>query len=325
MRKRLKRHKIVYMGGNLIGCMCLRELLRMRIIDVVAVVGRYQDNGSVVDPRAWNASLLRVAMQKGLPFLQPRDLRDPANVALLMEQGRPDFILSVQYDHIPGPELMQWPTRGCINMRYAKLPSNRGFQPIPWALVDEQPVGVTMHWMDEKRDVGDIIASDDVDVLPDDTAHSLYFKVTQVAFQMFKHVFPQVVAGEAPRIPPSGNGHTFYGEDYPYNRTIDWSWDEQKIDRMVRALTFPASPSARTYFQDMELEVLNPVDIMVGEKNGHKPGEIVEITDKGLVVQSAGHRVLISKVRINRTLLMDAVKFSQQFDVKVGDILKSSE
>ena len=62
--------KIVLMGGNLIGCNCLRYLFRLKNTKILLVVGCYNDNGSVIEPKVWNASLARLTFKKNLPFVQ---------------------------------------------------------------------------------------------------------------------------------------------------------------------------------------------------------------------------------------------------------------
>ena len=310
------------MGGNLLGCMCLKELLRRRNIEIVTVVGRYGDNGSVVDPKAWNASLLRLAMEKQLPFIQPKNAKSKKFWEELYQLEKPDFILSVQYDKILGHELLNYPEAGCVKIRYAVLPHDSGNFPIPWALIEKKPIGVTIHWMDDSIDSGDIIVSKEVDVKPNDTAFSLYHKVTTEAFKLFKKYFPLILEKKAPRISQSENSKISHAISYPHDRNIDWEWKAHKIDRMVRALTFPSFPSARTYFKDLEVEILNPVEIVSNDKNGFKPGQVIDIQPSGFIVQTEENSILVSKVRVNESLTMNATKFSQQFKLAIGDIFQ---
>lgn len=320
--RRAQRHKIIFMGGNILGCMCLKELLRRRNVEIISVVGRYNDNGSVVDPKAWNASLLRVAMEKRLPFLQPKTVKSRGFLDELQRSEKPDFIISVQFDKILGPALLNYPKVGCVNIQYAVLLNNRGCFPIPWALIDKEPVGVTIHWLDEGIDTADIIATKEVDVQPTDTAVILYNKVTTEALKLFKKYLPLIMENQAPKISQPRNGKSYHSTEYPYNRNIDWTWSARKIDRMVRALTFPSFPSARTYYKDVEVEILNPVEIISNDRNGFKPGQVVDIQPSGLIIQAEKDSILISKVRINQSLIMDAAKFSHQFNVAVGDLFQ---
>ena len=319
MRK-VHRHKIIFMGGNLLGCLCLKEFLRWRNVEIITVVGRYDDNGYIIDPKAWNASLLRVAMQKQLPFLQPKTTKNSKFLKELFQLEKPDFIFSVQYDKILEPNLLMYPSIGCINIHYALLPLNRGSFPIPWALIDNQPAGVTIHWMDENIDTGDIITSQEVEIKPQDTGFSLYHKITTTAYKLFKQSIPLVLENKAPRTPQPQNGSNYRSAGYPNNRNIDWTWSAQKIDRMVRALTFPPFPSARTYYKDLEVEILNPIKIVPLAKNGFNPGQIVDIQPSGLIVQTEHDSILVSKVRVNESLVMNAIKFIKYFNVTVGDM-----
>jgi len=179
--------------------------------------------------------------------------------------------------------------------------------------------------MDEEVDSGDIIATREVEVKAEDTAHSLYYKVTNEACKLFKKHLPQILENTAPRMPRPSNGSSYFSANDPFSRNIDWKWSADKIDRLIRALTFPPFPSAKTYFKDFEVEILNPVKIVTTEKNGHKAGQVIDIQPDGLLVQTQEDSLLISKVRINESLVMDATKFSQQFEVTVGDVFQIND
>lgn len=310
------------MGGNLIGCMCLKELSRWRNVDIITVVGRYNDYGTVIDSKAWNASLLRVAMRKQLSFLQPKSVNDGKFFNELNDFDIPDFILAVQFDQILGTDLLNYPRTGCVNIHFSILPSPNECIPIPWDLIDEKPICVMMYWMSEHQDTYDVIAAKEIQSTSEDTALSLYLKSCYAAFKLFKQYFPLVLENKAPKITQSQNGQN--NDNLP-NPIINWKWEAQKIDRMVRAFTFPSFPGAKTYYRDLEVEILNPIDVLANGSNGHNPGQIVDITPSGLVVQTNNECILISRIRINESLEMNAAKFSQQFNVAVGDVFQSKK
>jgi len=324
MRK-ANKNKVILIGGNLLGCLCLKELLRMRNIEITAVISNYDDNGSILDPRAWNASLARLTMSKRLPLLQPKSLNEKKFLRELYRLDRPDYIISAQYNNDSfGAELLNYPTYGCINIHYAMLPYGRGYFPISWALIDNKPIGVTIHWMDGGIYSGDIIARQEVSVDHFDTAISLYYKVTAAALKLFKHNFTMVLEQKSSRYPQVDEDNGYHSSKYPLNGNIDWSWEVDKIDRMVRALTLPPFPAARTYFEDNEIEILNPIEIIDHEKNGHRPGQIIDIQPEGLLVQANDGCVLISKIRLNESLVMSALKFSQYYKLTIGDCFRAA-
>ncbi len=323
--KRTERFRILLFGGNQLACKCLTELMNWKQVEITAVVARYNDYGSVVDPNAWNASLVRVAAQEGLSFLQPKYLEDSEFIKELNLLSRPDFILCVQYDKNIDAGLLQYAKIGAINFHFAILPHNRGYFPISWSLIDKKPVGVTMHWMGEALGSGDIISSQMVDAKPYDTAQSLYFKITEEAFRVFKQFFPLVLEGRAPRIPQPMNGNSYHPQEYPFDRTINWRWNAENIDRMVRALTFPPYPAARTYMGDLEIEFLNPVQIIRMNNHEYSPGQVIDIQPGGIVVQTQQDCLLVSKIRINESLIMNSIKFSQQYNIHIGDRFHSAK
>jgi methionyl-tRNA formyltransferase len=101
--------KVIFMGGNLLGCTCLRYLVRAKNIKVLLVVGCYQDNGSVVEPKVWNASIARVALNKNLPFIQPKSTKNLQFINEIQKLDRPDLIITVEYDKILDPLILSIP------------------------------------------------------------------------------------------------------------------------------------------------------------------------------------------------------------------------
>ncbi len=323
--RRAQKQKVILMGGNLIGCMCLKELNRIRRVSIVTVIGRYHDNGYVVNPRAWNASLLRVALAKKLPFMQPKSLESKNFLDELFELDRPDYIITAQFDRKLTKQLVSYPKKGFINIHFSLVPQSKYTSSIPWALIDNNPVGVAMHWLDDINGANKIIAAKEIEIGVKDTALSLYQRLTTAGFRVFKENFALILKN---KFEPNGAGKDnsvqSKQEQFAHSRNIDWQWAADKIDRMVRALTFPATPSARTFYKDLEIEILNPVEVIHQEKNGHQPGQIVDISPNGLMVQTTTDCILIPKIRLNRSLVMNATKFCRYCNLSVGDIFQQN-
>lgn len=323
--KRAQKEKVILMGGNLIGCMCLKELNRIRRVNIVMVVGRYHDNGYVVNPRAWNASLLRVALAKQLPFMQPKSLESKNFLDELFELDRPDYIISTQFDQNITHRLISYPKKGFINLDFSFVPHSNGATSIPGAFIDNNSLGVTMQWVNGKNSNKEIIAAKEIEIGVNDTALSLYQRLTTAGFRLFKENFALIIQN---KFEPNGHGTNesvqLKREQFSHSRNINWQWEANKIDRMVRALTFPAAPSARTFYKDLEIEILNPIEVIHQEKNGHQPGQIVDISPNGLIVQTTTDCILIPKIRLNQSLVMNATKFCRYYNLSVGDIFQQN-
>jgi UDP-2,4-diacetamido-2,4,6-trideoxy-beta-L-altropyranose hydrolase len=87
------------------------------------------------------------------------------------EKFNPDLVISYNYRYIVKGDLLSIPKRGAINLHISYLPWNRGAHPNVWSFIDNTPKGVTIHYMDEGIDTGDIIFQREVSI--DETKETL--------------------------------------------------------------------------------------------------------------------------------------------------------
>ncbi len=103
----------------------------------------------------------------------------------LFKRISPDIIISLYFRQILKREVINVPTMGCFNLHPAKLPYYRGVSPIFWALArGEKEVGISLHFVAEKVDAGDILAQRVIQVEGYDTEHSLFLKCTRIGTEM---------------------------------------------------------------------------------------------------------------------------------------------
>ena len=91
-----------------------------------------------------------------------------------------DLVVSLAASQIFKKEILNTPLKGCINYHTALLPKYRGRQPLFWALLNDDEVGISIHEMDEKLDNGPIIIQKKVPLNPNETLHSLYLKTIKI-------------------------------------------------------------------------------------------------------------------------------------------------
>lgn len=158
----------------------------------------------------------------------------------LVKQGeelvteKPDIIVVAYYPWILKKEEYEDVPLGAINLHPGFLPYNRGMYPHIWPLFDKTPCGVTIHYIDEGIDTGDIIAQKEIEVLPTDTAGSLEVKTQQEIFKLFKKIWPKIRFGKAPRMPQVGKGTFHSAKDIS---ALQGEFDRDIID-CLRACTF---------------------------------------------------------------------------------------
>lgn len=319
--------KVIFMGGNLLGCTCLRYLVRAKNIKVLLVVGCYQDNGSVVEPKVWNASIARVALNKNLPFIQPKSTKNLQFINEIQKLDRPDLIITVEYDKILDPLILGIPRLGGINLHFSPLPRHRGAFPVMWSLMEDQRAGISLHWINEQVNGGDLIAQQTIAIGANDTSYSLYLKLSKIGMELFKNHFPKIMRGTASRQPQSEAEATYHPAGYPEQRMINWNNPSAMIDRFVRALTFPGFEAARTFYNDMEINVLHPVEMVAVPHRdlSQPPGTILNIMPEGIMVKTGDAALIIKKIRINQSMPIDAYKLGKLFSLKAGDSFRSFE
>lgn len=254
------RARVVLLGGKDLAVQCLESMLRMPDVEVVGVIPCAYDDPA---EEHWYPSLCRRARDLGLPVHQPRSVND-TGFRPVLAQLQPDVLLSIFYDKILRPPVLALPRVAAVNLHFGLLPFNRGSFPIPWAIIDGNAAGVTLHHMDPGVDTGDIVAQVAVPVAEHETARDIYDRCTQAGRYLFEGNFPLVLEGRAPRRQQPGEGGTYYRPGYPFDRWVDWSQPAETLSRFVRALTFSPHPGARSAFTGREFEVRHPVWVTHG-------------------------------------------------------------
>ncbi len=116
-------------------------------------------------------------------------LRTPETLAAI-KALQPDLGISIFFDYILKKEFLSCFSLGCINLHPSFLPYNRGQYPNVWSIIEGTPSGVTMHYINEGIDTGDILSQEQVPVKSYDTGETLYRKLEAVSIDLFKKSWP---------------------------------------------------------------------------------------------------------------------------------------
>jgi len=174
-------------------------------------------------------------------FIQPIKMANDYNYFIgEIENYFPDLILSNSYSmHIP-KEILDIPERGAINVHYSLLPRYRGANPIQWAVINgEINTGVTMHYMTNTIDAGDIIAQRVVPIYDYESWVSIVERCSDVAENLIKQELPYILAGTNGRISQDETKATHYPRRYPEDGEIIWAMPTIDIYNKIRALVKP--------------------------------------------------------------------------------------
>ena len=233
--------KTVVFAYHSIGCEGIRALLAQGF-DIAAIFTHRDDPGEQV----WFESVAELAVEHQIPIYAPDDVNHPMWEAKIREL-QPDIIFSFYYRRMIGSAILDIPKAGGLNLHGSLLPAYRGRCPVNWVLINgETRTGVTLHYMTEKADAGDIVAQKSVIIEDDDTAKRLHRKLAFATFELLTETLPQIAAGTAPRQPQSEQGASYFGGRRPADGLIDWNQSATAIRNLIRAVTHPY-PGAFSY------------------------------------------------------------------------------
>jgi methionyl-tRNA formyltransferase len=212
--------KVAFFGNNSLGARVLAWLVTQDV-SIAALVLHPEAR------RRFGPELLSAARLSEADVIDGSALRTRDTMDRLRASGA-TLGLSVMFGYILPREVIDLFPGGCFNLHPAFLPMNRGADPNVWSIIENTPAGVTLHWMDEGIDTGDIVAQELMEVEPVDTGRSLYVKLEDACFDLFCRTWPLLRDGTAPRIPQRGDG--------TYHRRADLRLiDLIDLDREYRA------------------------------------------------------------------------------------------
>lgn len=151
---------------------------------------------------------------------------DPVDRSFL-ENNDVDFIVSFGYRHIISKPVLDYLPDRVINLHISYLPWNRGADPNLWSFLEDTPKGVTIHYMDEEIDTGDIIAQEIVSMDEEnDTLATSYRKLETHMIALFEETWPDIAANNVNRLKQSGQGSFHKTADKgKYEHLLVDKWD----------------------------------------------------------------------------------------------------
>ncbi len=213
------------------------------------------------------------ALRLGLPVIQPEKLRnsDELNEIIALQ---PDIVVTAAFGQILPKALLDAPPLGCINVHASLLPKYRGGAPIHQAILDGQTkTGITIMYMAEKLDAGDIISQREIVIEEDDHTGGLFDKLSLIGCDLLKETLPTIIAGTNSRTPQNEDEVTFAHNISREQERIDWSNAARTIYNQVRGLH--PWPVAYTTLNDENVKIWWA---KVGSTNSDKePGTVVGI------------------------------------------------
>ncbi|MDF2683625.1 MAG: methionyl-tRNA formyltransferase [Brevibacillus sp.] len=262
------------------------------------------------------------ALRHGLLVLQPEKIKADAALDEVIALA-PDLIVTAAYGQILPKRLLDVPRFGCINVHASLLPKYRGGAPIHKSIVEgEKESGVTIMYMVEALDAGDMLSKVVVPIEERDTVGSLHDKLAAGGSSLLIDTVPRLLAGELKAEAQDHAAATFAPNIKRADEQIDWTRTAEQIYNQVRGLN--PWPVAFTTHSGKVWKIWW-VEKQVSDGNGQEAGTIIAREEDGLVVACGRGAVKITELQPEGKKRMSALDFlrgagnSIEIGTKVGE------
>lgn len=310
--------KIVFMGTPAFAVPCLQMLIDegYEVVAVVTQPDRPQGRKKNLVP----SPVKEVALLLGLPVLQPERMRRPEAVAELATYA-PDLIVTAAYGQILPKAVLDLPRNGCVNVHGSLLPKYRGGAPIQRCIINgEKETGVTLMYMAEGLDTGDMISRVVVPIEDEDTSGILFGKLSLAGRELLKAEMPRLAGGRLSATPQDDSEATYAPNLNREDERIIWSAGSQDTYNRVRGLV-PFS-GAFTLWNGETFKVWAAKVAVQGVNGNHvEPGTVLSINEQGVEVKTGDGSILLTSVQPAGKKVMSAADFSRGAAMKPGTVL----
>ncbi len=224
---------------------------------------------------------VKVAAERlGLPVLQPEKVKDSEQLQPILDL-QPDLIVTAAFGQILPKQLLDAPKHGCINVHASLLPELRGGAPVHYSILQgKKETGITIMYMVEKLDAGDILTQSVVPIEERDNTGSLHDKLSVSGSELLKDTLPKLLNGDISPVKQNDSEATFAPNIKREQEKIDWAKSGEEIYNHIRGLH--PWPVAFTHYEGKVMK------IWWGEKiestSDAEPGTVLYTDSDGPVV-----------------------------------------
>ena len=309
--------RIMFMGTPEISATCLKALIESdnEIVAVVTGKDKPRGRGNVMTPTAVKA----LALENSLPVYTPDTLKNEEFAELLGEID-PELIAVVAYGKILPKSVLDYPKYGCVNVHVSLLPKYRGAAPMQRAIIEgEKETGVTIMYMAEGVDTGDIIAAEAFPIGAEDDFEAIHDRSAEVGARLLVKTIKDIADGVATRTPQDDSLATHAAKIEKEDCKIDFSRSARALDCAIRGVT--PIPGAFAYLKGKMLKIFKATPT---EGKG-RPGEVIAVDPKGsgsFTVACTEGALLVKGVIPEGKGKMSAGDFVRGRKIEIGDILE---
>lgn len=307
--------KIIYMGTPDFAVPPLELMFNndYRVELVITQPDKARDRGKKVQFPA----VKKKALELGIEVLQPEKVNGNVKLIKRIEEVAPDLIIVAAYGKILPPELLEIPRLGCINIHASLLPKYRGAAPIQRSIIEgDEETGVTLMYMEEGLDTGDMIVSRSTEI-GKKTAAELHDELSVMGGELLIETLPDIINGNVIRMSQDDTKASYAPMIFKKDGLVDFKKSPIEIERLIRGLN--SWPGAYTFYNGEQMKIWNAEALH--DKTNEFSGTIIETTKQGIKVAAGGRTLLIKRIQMPGKKAMDTVEYLKGNKISVGEVL----
>ncbi|HEY2712577.1 MAG TPA: methionyl-tRNA formyltransferase [Chthoniobacterales bacterium] len=305
--------RIIFIGTGDIGLPTLQMLRESPTHELLAVVTQ-PDKPAGRNQRLRPPAIKAALAKTSIPILQPTRIRHD-EVVRQLRGFAPDLLVVMAYGQVLPKSVLEIPTITCLNLHASLLPRHRGAAPIQAAIAaGDFETGITVMYMDEGLDTGDLLRHESLTISPNETGGSLHDRLAQLAPEALTKALDRLTKGTAPREPQDTARATYAPRLTREAGSIDWSQSAEVIQRKIRAYDPWPGTFALLHVQSAtprHLKIFRAAAI--DEAASAKPGSVIRPNESEILV-ATGHGLLrLEEVQLEGRRRMSAADFLRGF------------
>ena len=300
----MKDKRVVFMGTPDFSVPVLEKLIEnTNVVLVVTKKDAYVGRKKVLT----ESPVAICAHEHNIEVYKPNKLKEDYEYIL---NKKPDIIITCAYGSIVPKVVLDYPSYGCINVHASLLPKYRGASPIVASILNgEKETGITIMYMDEGIDTGNIIMSRSIEIEDNDNSLSLSNKLSLLGANLLIATLPKIFEGENFDIPQDNEEATYVGMLKREDEHIDFNNTVENIKNQVRA--FSPEPYAFIIIDDTEYKIS---EVEIKKCDVSKIGIIVEVNKDSFGITAKDGIVYIKRIKPSGKKEMSVKDFFNGFD-----------
>lgn len=301
--------RLVFCGTGEIGLPSLQALADSPLHEIVGVVTQ-PDRPAGREMRPRPSAIKIEAAARGIPVVQPERIRKDFSALV---DWAPDLMVVAAYGQILPKAVLDLPRLGCLNIHASLLPRHRGASPIQAAiLAGDAESGVTIMWMDEGLDTGDILLARHTPIGHSESAGELHDRLAELAPGALLEALLLLQGGTAVRLPQDSPRATYAPKLGKQDGRLDWREPAARLALRVRAMAPWPGATARMGGAILKIHTTEI------SGTGGIPGTVLSAGAEGIVVAAGQGSLVLREVQLEGRKRLPAGDFLRGFPVSAG-------